>query len=692
MADEENNSEEEVAKEMTLQDMVEQLTESNILQKSLQESSMKTTEVLTSIAKILQAQLDLSEQQKLDDGRQLGAVPTDEDTTGKFEKFALPTSISEGIGFTLGGLGGLFAGIALEFAKVAFVIGKVGLFITKFIFSPITKLVTFIKKIALGTKFAAKIRSIIVGLSMQFDIIADTLRTVSNNFKNSKMFESLKKIGRGIKNFGTRISNIFKSLKAYLFEPLKGIKSALPGMGKVGKFFKTIADVFKAIGKVAFAIGKFVGRIFIVIAVVMSLFDGVMEGIDAFTNTEGGIVKKIFAGVMGFLTGFFDSFFVSILDMIKSGISWIVGFIFGEDNPVTKFLDSFSFSEIFRGMMTAVTDFFLNIEELPGKIMKAVKGIDFGGILTSIKEGLLSTFKFIFVDMNPFNLLWTGISKLLELIGLEDQIVKPITEFFDNIIKWIRDKFSALGDYVLGKLGLSTDDNPVTTPMTPEEKMAAKNAEDDESSWYNPSTWGGGDDKKDAAPDTMQDAIESVRPPMTTAEAAEARVKAAESKRKRDQVLAGSTPEELARIKAEMGISTAAKPDTSHLQFNAVTGETHDTSKTYAGSVGSTDFSSMSPEEQSAYDEFKQIPEGIRRAEPHIQQRRTNPYSMALRSKVATRKELRSYQANPLIEAPTGGSAVNQGQALQNKTNDMAKVGSKVAVLQWLYQTPTTLR
>ena len=70
MADEENNSEEEeVAKETTLQDMVEQLSESNILQKSLQESSMKTTEVLTSIAKILQAQLDLSEQQKLDDGR-----------------------------------------------------------------------------------------------------------------------------------------------------------------------------------------------------------------------------------------------------------------------------------------------------------------------------------------------------------------------------------------------------------------------------------------------------------------------------------------------------------------------------------------------------------------------------------------------------------------------------------------------
>jgi hypothetical protein len=696
MADEENNSEEEVAKEMTLQDMVEQLTESNILQKSLQESSMKTTEVLTSIAKILQAQLDLSEQQKLDDGRQLGAVPTDEDTTGKFEKFALPTSISEGIGFTLGGLGGLFAGIALEFAKVAFVIGKVGLFITKFIFSPITKLVTFIKKIALGTKFAAKIRSIIVGLSMQFDIIADTLRTVSNNFKNSKMFESLKKIGRGIKNFGTRISNIFKSLKAYLFEPLKGIKSALPGMGKVGKFFKTIADVFKAIGKVAFAIGKFVGRIFIVIAVVMSLFDGVMEGIDAFTNTEGGIVKKIFAGVMGFLTGFFDSFFVSILDMIKSGISWIVGFIFGEDNPVTKFLDSFSFSEIFRGMMTAVTDFFLNIEELPGKIMKAVKGIDFGGILTSIKEGLLSTFKFIFVDMNPFNLLWTGISKLLELIGLEDQIVKPITEFFDNIIKWIRDKFSALGDYVLGKLGLSTDAATDAAPTATKEEAAPKgddkNTNDD--AFYEKSAWGKSsinkanipmasekqlqeivDDndltdedmmfvktilavkQEEASDDPMLAAIKTESPEMTPEEAAQAKVNAAASKKKRDEFLASIPPEELARIKAEMGISTAAK--------------------TYAGSVGSTDFSSMSPEEQSAYDEFKQIPEGIRRAEPHIQQRRTNPYSMALRSKVATRKELRSYQANPLIEAPTGGSAVNQGQALQNKTNDMADAKSR---------------
>jgi hypothetical protein len=85
----------------------------------------------------------------------------------------------------------------------------------------------------------------------------------------------------------------------------------------------------------------------------------------------------------------------------------------------------------------------------------------------------------------------------------------------------------------------------------------------------------------------------------------------------------------------------------------------------------------MSPEEQSAYDEFKQIPEGVRRAEPHIQQRRTNPYSMGLRSKVETRKELRSYQVNPLIEAPTGGSAVNQGQALESGTNRMSEGKSK---------------
>ena len=85
----------------------------------------------------------------------------------------------------------------------------------------------------------------------------------------------------------------------------------------------------------------------------------------------------------------------------------------------------------------------------------------------------------------------------------------------------------------------------------------------------------------------------------------------------------------------------------------------------------------MSPEEQSAYDEFKQIPEGVRRAEPHIQQRRTNPYSMGLRSRVQTRKELRSYQVNPLIEAPSGGSAVDQGQALQSGTSNMKDAKSK---------------
>ena len=146
MADEENNSE-EVAKETTLQDMVEQLSESNVLQKSLQESSLKTTEVLTNIAKILQAQLDLSEREKLDKGRELDNPLGDDGGGGfKFDKLEMPTSVAEGIGMFLGAIVGSIGGF---FSELRFLVNKSNVGITK----SIKKLKNIFAETKLGQMF-----------------------------------------------------------------------------------------------------------------------------------------------------------------------------------------------------------------------------------------------------------------------------------------------------------------------------------------------------------------------------------------------------------------------------------------------------------------------------------------------------------------------------------------------------------
>ena len=57
---------------------------------------------MTSIAKILQAQLDLDEQKKLKEGRQLDKVSDDDGGGFKFDKLEMPTSVAEGFGMGLG--------------------------------------------------------------------------------------------------------------------------------------------------------------------------------------------------------------------------------------------------------------------------------------------------------------------------------------------------------------------------------------------------------------------------------------------------------------------------------------------------------------------------------------------------------------------------------------------------------------
>ena len=680
MADEENNSEEEVAKETTLQDMVEQLSESNILQKSLQESSMETTKVLTSIAKILQAQLDLSEQQKLDDGRDFDK-PSSDDKPSKnpFEKLEMPTSVAEGFG-----MGG------------AFLVGSIKGFLEE-VRGWFTKRTKEVKG------FTSK-----------------TMRTLSNTWKFMKQDFS-----RMISAIGNLVTKAFK----FIAQPLYDLRASFSAGGKIDKMLKGFGQFFNLWKGFFNALTRVATRI---IAFIVAPIIGVMHAIEEF-NSQESLVAGLVAGALGFITGVIKFMITELADLVKSVVSWIVEKIFGDGNPFSKFLDSFSFSELFVEGMHLIRDWILSIPEyfmdalkraMPSSGISGITNVLIGDLMGFVGNlfgflsdlfyqglmkipGALATVQFaedfgkaVMESLKDawialkgyFNKAVDWVVGLLDKVSFDfdsDDMVKVFTDFYDDMIKGFSKFFGRAWDGIKKIFGI---EDTVAIPMS-SQGGTPQGAAQGGSTWYNPSTWGGGDDKEDAAPVETPEAqyytpAELKDMDMTDLELASLSAdptNAALAKEEMNVRLGqagahkvATTPEKPdTSHKADMGISTAEKPDTSHLQFNAVTGETHDTSKTYAGSVGSTDFSSMSPEEQSAYDEFKQIPEGVRRAEPHIQQRRTNPYSMGLRSRVQTRKELRSYQVNPLIEAPTGGSAVDQGQALQSGTSNMKDAKSK---------------
>lgn len=405
------------------------------------------------------------------------------------------------------------------------------------------------------------------------------------------------------------------------------------------------------------AIVPFIPLILGIAAAITAVVSGLMVAFDYFNSKEGSLGEKIYAAIEGFFIGL-TNVITYPLDWIKDAVSGLFKSILGEDNFLSRILDSFSFVDDVHNFIRALFQFFEDLWEFISPLFSFL-GTALEIAFFPLTFALETIFKGIEMIAGWFLKAANWITKWILPDAPDEEFVSQTNQEERDGRRKARD--SGLYDKT-GVFGKSKVDESKIGSATADQLQAIVSDNDlsDEQmklvvDQLKLLTDSDATPRGDAG--DLGNAIKSKRPAMDAGEEADAKVKAAESKRIRDEVLAGSTPEEIEALKAEMGISTAAK--------------------TYAGSVGSTDFSSMSPEEQSAYDEFKQIPEGIRRAEPHIQQRRTNPYSMALRSKVATRKELRSYQANPLLEAPTGGSAVNQGQALESGTNRMANAKSK---------------
>ena len=296
----------------------------------------------------------------------------------------------------------------------------------------VTSIDEFVKgiKTAISTKFTAlgntlkntKIFGVIddlikpiktfgTNLSTRFTTIAtkgdDVIKLVGG--VGDKIANAARVTGGIIKRF-TIIDTIVDTVKGF-FNPIKNAFTAIQtGAGTVGPFM----EGFRPIMKFAETIGKVLGKIFLPITILIAAFDfvtGFMDGYDeggVLGGLEGGI-SKVFQGLIGMP-----------LDLLKSGVGYILGF-FGFDKA-KEALDKFSFSKL--------------IDDLVG----------------SIFDGLKGTFKFL-TDLFDFSdlTIFSVFSKLIDIVflplNLAINFVKDLFGFGDP------DKPFSFGDFITGIIG-----------------------------------------------------------------------------------------------------------------------------------------------------------------------------------------------------------------------------------------------
>ena len=176
---------------------------------------------------------------------------------------------------------------------------------------------------------------------------------------------------------------------------ITGIKNALAPVKTGFMAMEGAMSVFKPIMTFAKGLGTVLGKIFLPITVLMSVFDfvtGFMDGYD-----EGGVIGGIEGGITKLLQGLIGM----PLDLLKGAVSFI-GDMLGFD---MSFMDDFSFSELIGDSI---------------------------GFIFDMLKGAVNWIGTLFTDpVAALQALWTG------LLGGYDSLISFITWPIDAAINWI---------------------------------------------------------------------------------------------------------------------------------------------------------------------------------------------------------------------------------------------------------------
>ena len=317
--------------------------------------------------------------------------------------------------------------------------------------------------------FSEKLMAIRVGIRMIFDSFVSKLKVLSNNkyigpiltrlttairsifqpiinfTKALKTEGTIARVMTGIGNGITKMRTFFTSIGSKFSKVLGFFKKTEDGVSAFSKIFPKISGFFGSIGKAFSGFGKafglvanFVKRIAYPILIIMTIWDTVKGTIAGFE--KGGIIGAI----GGAIKGFFNSLITAPLDMLKGAVSWILN-LFGMKNA-SKWLDSFSFTDIFNGfvdsitgMLSSVVDYFTSAWQEGGLL----------GVIGAALKGIIKT-----LVMMPADILKSGVSWILEKFGFENASKWldsfSFSDLFDKMITGISDMLGSIPEY-LGK-------------------------------------------------------------------------------------------------------------------------------------------------------------------------------------------------------------------------------------------------
>jgi hypothetical protein len=187
-----------------------------------------------------------------------------------------------------------------------------------------------------------------------------------------KIAEVFSKVVQGIKNFFAPIGEAWTTIKNFA-TPVQTAISKVTGFFRgIAEFFTGVVTKVSVFGKVVGAFATIVGKLAYPITIIMGLFDGINAAIEGYK--KGGIM----GGIEGFVTGVLNSLIGGLLDLLKDGVSWILGAL-GFDQA-EKFLDSFSFSDMIKDFIHALFHPIDTIKKIIGNIGNLLAKIQIPGI------------------------------------------------------------------------------------------------------------------------------------------------------------------------------------------------------------------------------------------------------------------------------------------------------------------------
>jgi len=165
-----------------------------------------------------------------------------------------------------------------------------------------------------------------------------------------------------------------KEEKSLLSSLLGGLKSVLLGSAG-GMAAMGVVGAFKGVLSMGTKFAGIMKKAFLPLTVVVGLWEGVTGFVEGFNeNADDSGIQKIGRGLIQGLTNIIDTLVMKTLDMFKSVISWAAGKL-GFDQ-VEEFLDSFSFSDIYRSVMKSVEELYIGlwgwIEGLVGDVKNLI--------------------------------------------------------------------------------------------------------------------------------------------------------------------------------------------------------------------------------------------------------------------------------------------------------------------------------